>query len=222
MNRREMTVKKPRLKRDWEGRYVRLKRKMETKGGDVFEAGEVMRVDRNYGGLHLSAVRHCSECKKRYRGHLRKVQERDVMLLPEDYRPESEGGLFSVYALRAEVERLKALAICSSDEGTHVYWSAVAQAQGADLEELKGELEWRENELTKAEDEIAAYEHEVEDLRAEVERLRRACVQVRKWGIELASLPPEEREQRFCQLWPHINDALRTAALQTDPEDSQC
>jgi hypothetical protein len=214
------TVRIPRVKRDWEGRYVRLKRKMETKGGDVFEAGEVMRVDRNYGGLHLSVVRHCSVCKKRHRGRINRVSEDDVRLLPEDYRPEED--LFSVYALRAKVEK------------------------------LEGDLEWREEQLTKAKREILAYEPEVEDLRAEVERLRelavystedgtqaywrdiaeaktetiarlrRACIQVRKWGIELASLQPDMRERRFCQLWPHINDALRTAALQAESEDSQC
>lgn len=38
-----------------------------------------------------------------------------------------------------------------------------------------------------------------------------ACEDVRAWGIELASLLPNERELRFRQLWPKINDALRTA-----------
>jgi hypothetical protein len=50
-------------------------------------------------------------------------------------------------------------------------------------------------------------------LRAEIERLRQACIQARKWGIELASLLPEEREHRFAQLWPQIHDTLRMAAL---------
>lgn len=38
-----------------------------------------------------------------------------------------------------------------------------------------------------------------------------ACKDVRAWGIELASLLPDEREQRFRQLWPKINDVLRLA-----------
>ena len=51
-------------------------------------------------------------------------------------------------------------------------------------------------------------------------RLRQACIQVRTWGIELASLPPELRERRFAQLWPRINDTLRTALLQQREDDN--
>lgn len=81
-------MKKPRLKRDWEGRHVRLRRTLETKGGEIFEPGEIMLVRRNHGGLHLSAVRECAECRRRHRGYIHGVSEHDVTLLPEDYRPD--------------------------------------------------------------------------------------------------------------------------------------
>jgi len=38
-----------------------------------------------------------------------------------------------------------------------------------------------------------------------------ACKAVRAWGIELASLLPDQRELRFRQSWPKINDILREA-----------
>ena len=77
------------LKRDWEGRYVRLRRKMTTKGGHTFEKGEVMLVDRNYGGLHLSSVIRCAHCARRHNYQIIKVPEGDVVLLPEDYKSPS-------------------------------------------------------------------------------------------------------------------------------------
>jgi len=47
--------------------------------------------------------------------------------------------------------------------------------------------------------------------------LRTACEDVRAWGIELASLLPDERESRFRQLWPKINDVLRDAIAEAEP-----
>lgn len=41
--------------------------------------------------------------------------------------------------------------------------------------------------------------------------LEQACKDARAWGIELASLLPDERELRFRRLWPKINDVLRLA-----------
>lgn len=78
------------LKRDWEGRYVRLLRQVETRAGDIFEPGEILRVTRNYGGLHLMAVKICRDCKRKSRGYIKGVPERDVILLPADYKPEPE------------------------------------------------------------------------------------------------------------------------------------
>jgi len=77
----------PKLKRDWVGRYVRLLYQMETKGGAIFEEGEVMKVNDNHGGLTLEAIRVCSGCKRRYRHHIRRVRMADVYLLPLDYMP---------------------------------------------------------------------------------------------------------------------------------------
>lgn len=71
----------PRLKRDWKGRLVRLKREVETRGGTVFEPGEVMRVARNFGGLDLEAFACQKECGRVSRCYVRKVSEHAVELL---------------------------------------------------------------------------------------------------------------------------------------------
>ncbi len=77
----------PKLKRDWVGRYVRLRHQKQTAGGEIFEAGEVMRVYRNYGGLWLEALFECTECARRVRGRIKKVQEYDVELIPPGFTP---------------------------------------------------------------------------------------------------------------------------------------
>lgn len=78
---------KPRLKSDWAGRYVRLRYRIETKGGAIFRAGSILQVDRNYGGLDLATVRRCPTCEAQFRRRVAKVSEQDVELLPRDYRP---------------------------------------------------------------------------------------------------------------------------------------
>ena len=76
--------KKPKLKRDWVHRRVRLLRKLETKGGVIFEKDEVMVVHRNFGGLELTTLTRCPKCERGHRHYIRKVHERDVELLPEE------------------------------------------------------------------------------------------------------------------------------------------
>lgn len=71
-------------KRDWVGRTVKLLRAMETKGGNIFPAGTLMEVRRNFGGLELTAVEACQNCKLQHRHYIKKVAERDVVLLPEN------------------------------------------------------------------------------------------------------------------------------------------
>ena len=75
------------LKRDWENRYVRLKRDAQTNGGTHFKAGEVMLVDKNFGGLVLKATTHCPCCERHFTHAIRRVDERDVELLPVDFIP---------------------------------------------------------------------------------------------------------------------------------------
>lgn len=80
---------KPRLKRDWIGRHARILCDMETKGGTVFQAGEVLEVVNNHGGLTLKAMRTCPRCEARHRRRLiSKVSEDDVHLLPLDFVPD--------------------------------------------------------------------------------------------------------------------------------------
>lgn len=81
---------KPKLKRDWEGRYVRLRHRMEVKAGIIFEAGEVMRVERNHGGLSLTGIRRCPHCERGFRHYIRGVREGDVELLPKAYQPDGD------------------------------------------------------------------------------------------------------------------------------------
>lgn len=82
---------KPKLKRDWVGRGVRLLIELETKGGNVFPIGTIMRVTRNFGGLHLTAVQACKECQLKHRHTIKGVHEDSVELLHEWIkRPELE------------------------------------------------------------------------------------------------------------------------------------
>ncbi len=78
------------LKGDWHGRYVRLRHKFETLGGAIFPAGTVMKVTRNFGGLHLEAVAVCRRCAQLHRHRIKKIHERDVILLDADYVPDEK------------------------------------------------------------------------------------------------------------------------------------
>lgn len=80
----------PRLKRDWIGRYVRLRQDHETNGGAIFEAGTVMHVEGYYRGLSLDAVRACPQCRLKYRHYITRVACADVELLPADFVPPVE------------------------------------------------------------------------------------------------------------------------------------
>lgn len=79
------------LKREWVGRYVRLKAETRTRGGAIFDAGEVMRVHRNYKGLHLDAITVCEHCGRRHQHFITGVDERKVVLLDVDFEPPKEG-----------------------------------------------------------------------------------------------------------------------------------
>ncbi len=80
----------PRLKGDWEGRHVRLNHEIKN-GHTIFPAGEIMKVTRNYGGLHLEAVHACDNCRLRHRHSINRVRESTVTLLPPDYPLGSAG-----------------------------------------------------------------------------------------------------------------------------------
>lgn len=84
---------RPRLKRDWIGRYVRLLYGTQTRGGSIFKEGEVMHVKDNHGGLTLDAVRVCPHCKREYRHTICRVPMADVILLPLDYEPDEQPGV---------------------------------------------------------------------------------------------------------------------------------
>ncbi len=75
-------VERPKRKKDWVGRRVRLRHDMENKAGNVFKAGEVMEVRRNFGGLELRTLYECESCfKGRWRA-IKGISESDVDLLP--------------------------------------------------------------------------------------------------------------------------------------------
>jgi hypothetical protein len=69
------------------GRHVRLRRRMETQGGLMFEEGEVLLITRLFGGLHLQTVKHCMACSRGRRLSITRVSPRSVELLPEGYTP---------------------------------------------------------------------------------------------------------------------------------------
>lgn len=71
----------PKLKRDWTGRKVRLRRDMETIAGAIFKAGEIMEVVKYHRGLILRAISSCSECKRNYRVQIKRIGLHDVELV---------------------------------------------------------------------------------------------------------------------------------------------
>lgn len=79
---------KPRLKREWIGRHVRLLRNVKTRGGNIFQAGETLKVINSFGGLTLLRQHVCEQCGRRS-DIVTKIAEMEVELLPEDYVPES-------------------------------------------------------------------------------------------------------------------------------------
>lgn len=80
-------TQKPRLKREWIGRYVRLLRTVKTRGGTIFLAGETLKVLNSFGGLTLLRQHVCEQCGRRT-DLVTKIAETEVELLPEDYVPE--------------------------------------------------------------------------------------------------------------------------------------
>lgn len=78
-------MEKPKFKREWKGRHVRLRRDIETKGGDVFEQGSVMLVEKNYGGLQLRGTIECDCCGGTKKRWVKNVSEYEVDLLDSDF-----------------------------------------------------------------------------------------------------------------------------------------
>jgi hypothetical protein len=74
-------MNRPKLKRDWVGLNVRLLAEVETKGGAIFPIGTIMEVTRNFGGLHLTAVRACKECRLAFRHRVSGVSESKVLII---------------------------------------------------------------------------------------------------------------------------------------------
>lgn len=73
---------KPRRKMDWVGRFVRLRRKMTTRGGTILGADTIMRVEENRAGLRLTKAETCAACRCGHTYQIWKVSEADVELLP--------------------------------------------------------------------------------------------------------------------------------------------
>jgi excisionase family DNA binding protein len=86
----------PRTKREWVGRYVRLREHIETETA-VFEAGEVMRITRRRAGLHLESLGRCQSCERKVKHGVAHVHEDSVILLPIGWKPkEYDHGLRSI------------------------------------------------------------------------------------------------------------------------------
>lgn len=83
-------AERPKRKKDWVGRRVRLRRDLENKGGNLFRAGEVMEVRRNFGGLELRTLAECTSCFKGHWRTIKDISEADVELLPRSFSRMSE------------------------------------------------------------------------------------------------------------------------------------
>ncbi len=73
------------LKREWVGRRVRILEDLQNRGGDVFTAGTVMEVTRNFGGLWLESLHLCPACLEWKKRSIAKIRETRVTLLPIGY-----------------------------------------------------------------------------------------------------------------------------------------
>lgn len=81
-------VEKPKLKRDWVGRYVRLRITLETRGGIIFDKGEVMKVCKYYRGLGLRSLYCCEHCRRKTRQDITGIPIHEVEILAKDFKPE--------------------------------------------------------------------------------------------------------------------------------------
>lgn len=118
---------KPRLKQDWNGRYVRLKARVKNGAGTVFDKGEVMRVTRNWKGLHLERLYRCAVCGHHFFQSLM-CQESDVELLPPDYALPIPRKM-----IVATPELIAALKLAIDEDAT---WSPIREAFSQALKEI--------------------------------------------------------------------------------------
>lgn len=73
-------VPRPKLKRDWKGLTVRLVREIQNHD-DIFDAGTLMHVRDNYGGLRLVQITKCDHCGCGEKRWINKVSESDVVIV---------------------------------------------------------------------------------------------------------------------------------------------
>lgn len=92
---------KPKLKREWVRRYVKLLRQLETNGEVIFPAGEIMKVVRNHQGLTLKGLHFCSLCAKAHRETIAGISENSVEMMPEDFQPDNK--IFDFQSLQDEI-----------------------------------------------------------------------------------------------------------------------
>lgn len=87
---------KPKRQRDWEGRFVRLKRDLKNEGGKIFTAGSIMKVRRYHGKMSLETIQMCDKCGQGTRPGIVGNLANDVELLDRYY--EFRGEHFPVKA----------------------------------------------------------------------------------------------------------------------------
>lgn len=86
----EVYVEKPKRKSDWVGRFVRIEFPMQNDNGVCFHAGKVMQVIKYRGTLTLEAIANCRNCESLHHAQLTDVDEWDVILEPENYKPKPQ------------------------------------------------------------------------------------------------------------------------------------
>lgn len=76
----------PKRKGDWAGRYVILTRNFHAGSGHIFPEGLLLRVDRNYGGVHCDVISNCPSCGIGHRYSIL-VPERALVLVAYNWEP---------------------------------------------------------------------------------------------------------------------------------------
>lgn len=73
---------RPKLKRDWVNRTVKIKKQLQTNEGTIFDIGTDFLVMSYYRGLELKTIEVCDACKGRRSTTISRVPLCDVELLP--------------------------------------------------------------------------------------------------------------------------------------------
>ena len=104
---------KPKLKRDWIGRHVRITRAVETRGGDIFPAGTICEVEKYRGSeMFLRRVATIGDAHyPQWKVQRARIEAIATTLMPAGYRPINEvnpPANLDLFAVRIAARNLRA------------------------------------------------------------------------------------------------------------------